>query len=679
MWKPPSLRYCYDTYIRDISIVFLLLLPLTICNAISIFVGHALNISHFPELAKKFFYFSDLLIGIYPSVLCIVTTYYLSSKHSINPMVVVPYAFLMYLSVSLTNGLVADSTGLPNNPLVALVTAIISASCCVSFRLYPLDPSRIDFVKDLYKQVAHFFGFLLLTVALSGLTTSFLEVMDIVRADIDFNPLTVGGGLAYQFILGLLGAIGINGHNFLFGVKQSLYESTQANIAAFHAGEAPLNILGQGFYDAFMQIGGSGNSLSLLLCILLFSKERRHITLALSALPLVMFNINELLLFGLPVIFNPTLIVPFVLAPLVSFVIVYGAMWSGLVNPVEAIVHWMTPPFFSGYVATQNSMSGVFLQIVVVAVGILVYRPFYLHYAGRSVIDSKAMLHQQELEKTTLKSFLGDVHRSMGSYISKHEVSRRVSQMLSKGEFVMFYQPQVHLSNENHLAFESLVRYKDEKGNMLPPIFIKDFTELGAMNQLDHMVIDLVMADMNKMPLTSGCKIGINVCVETISRQGFVEYVAERLDHYVLPASALEIEVTEEAILKDHNQVKRNIDALQALGVKVAIDDFGSGYASFAHLLKFNFDKVKLDRSLLIDAKEERGQNLYQLLAKISDVTGCALVAEGVETEQETAFVKSCGIDICQGYFFAKPLPLNEAIDWAQERTERIESITTAA
>ncbi|WP_283131858.1 EAL domain-containing protein [Enterovibrio norvegicus] len=199
------------------------------------------------------------------------------------------------------------------------------------------------------------------------------------------------------------------------------------------------------------------------------------------------------------------------------------------------------------------------------------------------------------------------------------------------------------------------------------------------MNQLDHMVIDLVMADMNKMPIASGCKIGINVCVETISRQGFVEYVAERLDHYVLPASALEIEVTEEAILEDHNQVRRNIDALQALGVKVAIDDFGSGYASFAHLLKFNFDKVKLDRSLLIDAKEERGQNLYQLLAKISDVTGCALVAEGVETEQETAFVKSCGIDICQGYFFSKPLPLEDAVDWAKERAERLESTETAA
>lgn len=102
------------------------------------------------------------------------------------------------------------------------------------------------------------------------------------------------GGLTYQLILGLLGSVGINGHNFLFRAKQQLYENSQLNIAAWQAEDAPLNVLGQGFYDAFLSMGGSGNTISLLLCILLFSKDRRHITLAISAIPLVIFNINEL-------------------------------------------------------------------------------------------------------------------------------------------------------------------------------------------------------------------------------------------------------------------------------------------------------------------------------------------------------------------------------------------------
>ncbi|OEE82402.1 diguanylate phosphodiesterase [Enterovibrio norvegicus FF-162] len=661
-----TFRSYYDTYVRDISIVFLLLLPLTICNAISIFVGQLLNFSNIPLVAQQFFYFSNILIGVYPTALCLITTYYLSSKHSVNPMVVVPYALAMFVTISLANGLVADHNGLPNNPLVALLTAGVATASCVSFRLYPLNPSRVDFVSALYKQVAHFFGFLLLTMAFSALTKTIIAYGDKYRDLSVIDPLTFDGGMAYVFLLGLLGSVGINGHNFLFRAKQQLFEDTQLNIAAWEAGEASLNVLGQGFYDAFLAIGGSGNALSLLCCILLFSKDRRHTILALSALPLVMFNINELLLFGLPIVFNPTLIIPFILVPIVSFVVVYGVMSIGWVNPVSTIVDWMTPPFLSGYWATQNSLGGIVLQLVVVGVGILIYRPFYLHYAGRSNIDDRAILRKSEIENSTLKSFLGDVNNSMGGYISKHEVSHRVSRMLSHGEFVMFYQPQVHLHNPNHIAFESLVRYRDVKGNLQPPTFVADFQQLGAMWQLDTMVIDLVLSDMNTFPLGSGCKIGVNVSADTISDPRTVDFIAKRLARYGVPASALEIEITEEAILEDHSQIKNNIDALQHLGVKVAIDDFGAGYASFPHLLKFNFDKVKLDRSLLLNVQEERGQNLYQLLAKISEVTGCAIVAEGVETYAEKMFVKGCGIDICQGYFFAKPMPLEEAVVWTR-------------
>ncbi|MCV5391346.1 PTS transporter subunit EIIC, partial [Escherichia coli] len=80
-------------------------------------------------------------------------------------------------------------------------------------------------------------------------------------------------------------------------------------------------------------MGGSGNSVCLLLCILIFARERNHIMLALAAAPLVMFNINEVLLFGLPIIFNPILIIPFVLVPLVSFVITYASIASGMIDP----------------------------------------------------------------------------------------------------------------------------------------------------------------------------------------------------------------------------------------------------------------------------------------------------------------------------------------------------------
>ncbi|WP_439794416.1 EAL domain-containing protein [Photobacterium leiognathi] len=663
-----TIKSYYNDYIKDISIVFLLLLPLTICNAITVFVGHALSMAEFANAANKFFYFSDLLIAIYPITLCIITSYYISTKHGMNAMVVVPYSLLLLTAVSIPNGLVAANTGLPNNPLIALLAAIISALCCVSFRLDPLDPSRIDFVKRLYKQAAHFFSFLLLTLMLAKITEIVIQLSQGASKFIALNPLTFFGGLAYQFILGLLGAVGINGHNFLFRAKQQLFENTQLHLAAWQAGDAPLPILGQGFYDAFMSMGGSGNTISLLLCILLFSKDRRHIALAISAIPLVIFNINELLLFGLPIIFNPLLIVPFVFVPLVSFVVVYSAMSLGLVNHVGTIVDWMTPPFISGYIATQNSFGGVILQFVVITLGTLIYRPFYLNYVGRSRQSNMTMTRQSEIESSTLKAFLGDVNKAMGSYVSKHDISRRVNNMLNNGELVMHYQPQVNMKNPSHLSFESLVRYKDKTGKLIPPVFIDDFYQLGAIKQLDQMVIDLVLTDMKKLPLEHGCKVSVNISAESIADPAIIHFVVERLRFYEIEPSSLEIEITEEAIITNDKQIAKNIEALQALGITVAIDDFGSGYASFPHLLKFNFDKVKLDRSLLLNTQNEREKNLYQLLAKISEVTGCVLVAEGVETEIEEQFVASCGIDIIQGYYFSRPMPLDDAQQWASNK-----------
>nr|WP_318420050.1 EAL domain-containing protein [Photobacterium leiognathi] len=665
-----KIKSYYNNYIKDISIVFLLLLPLTICNAITIFVGHALNMADFSVAANKFFYLSNLLIGIYPITLCIITSYYISTKHAMNAMVVVPYSLLLFTAVSIPNGLVAANTGLPNNPLIALFSAIISALCCVYFRLHPLDPSRLDFVKRLYKQATHFFGFLLLTLMLEKLTEVVIYLSQGASKFIALNPLTFFGGLAYQFILGLLGAVGINGHNFLFRAKQQLFESTQLNLTAWQAGDAPLNILSQGFYDAFLSMGGSGNTISLLLCILLFSKDRRHITLALSAIPLVIFNINELLLFGLPIIFNPILIVPFVFVPLVSFIVVYSTMSLGLVNHVDTIVNWMTPPFISGYVATQDSIGGVILQLVVIIIGIMIYRPFYVNYAGRSLQNNIAMLRQSELDSSTISTFMGDINQMMGSYVSKHEISRRINKMLSHGEFVMYYQPQVNMRNTTQLSFEALVRYKDKTGKLIPPVFIDDFYQLGAIKQLDKMVIDLVLQDMKTLPLAHGCKVSVNVSAESIADPAILRFIVDRMRYYGIEAENLEVEITEEAIITNNEYIAKNIDALQALGVTVAIDDFGSGYASFPHLLKFNFDKVKLDRSLLVNTQNERERNLYLLLANISEVTGCVLVAEGIETEQEKQFVEQCGIGICQGYYFAKPMPLAEAQVWANSKVQ---------
>ena len=110
------------------------------------------------------------------------------------------------------------------------------------------------------------------------------------------------------------------------------------------------------------------------------------------------------------------------------------------------------------------------------------------------------------------------------------------------------------------------------------------------------------------------------------------------------------------------------MEALQAQGIRIAMGDFGTGYASFPHLLKYPFDKIKLDRSLLLDANDQKGRDLYELVAKLGHITHCEVVAEGVETQAEYDFVKACEVGKVQGYFFARPAPLLDILDEQQEK-----------
>lgn len=644
-WRASS-----KSYLTDLASIALLLLPLTLSNALAIFLGHVFRLTGLADLSQLLFHVSDILINLYPSAFCVVAGYYLSHKTNVSSALFIIYSLIMFYLVSIENNSLSATYMLPNNPLLALLSATMTYVYCSLFKIRLLEPQALDFSSRLLKHVVHFFLF-------GGM----------VR-DLGVDPLTLTGGLLYQTVLGLLGSIGINGHNLLFAIKQQIFAATEANMMAWQAGDAPLNVISQGFYDAFMSMGGSGNSISLLLCVLVFARERNHLMLALAAMPLVIFNINEVLLFGLPIIFNPILIVPFVLVPLVSFLITYSCISFGLVPPVENIVNWMTPPIFSGYMAMGNQIEGSILQALIIVLGVFIYRPFYLAYAGKFSAQFRANTAYTGIESSIFKSLLNNVRDSNNSSISKSTAQKRLTTILREGELVMFYQKLQSTKKVNVFSYEALLRYIDKDGNLCPPTFVSDFQMLNSMPLLDKLVIERVLADMQQMTLSKDRRIAINIAVATIEQEEFVPHLLSRLAHYGISPEWLEIEITEEAILSNKVFLIKTMEALQAQGIRIAMDDFGTGYASFPHLLKYPFDKIKLDRSLLLDANDQKGRDLYELVAKLGHITHCEVVAEGVETQQEYDFVKGCGVDKVQGYFFARPSPLVDILDEQQDK-----------
>lgn len=173
---------------------------------------------------------------------------------------------------------------------------------------------------------------------------------------------------------------------FGFGIHQAvisgslldpfLIQNMQENMTAYAEGEAIPHIINMAFKDTFAVMGGSGNTIALLLAIFIFSRRKDYKDFAKLSVTPAIFNISEPIIFGLPIVFNLSLIIPFVLAPIFSLSVAYFATSVGLINRVVVQIPWTTPPVISGFLATGGDWRAAVLQIVIIAVSVFIYLPF---------------------------------------------------------------------------------------------------------------------------------------------------------------------------------------------------------------------------------------------------------------------------------------------------------------
>ncbi|WP_417019066.1 PTS sugar transporter subunit IIC, partial [Anaerotruncus massiliensis (ex Liu et al. 2021)] len=186
----------------------------------------------------------------------------------------------------------------------------------------------------------------------------------------------LGSGLLFILLMHLMWFFGIHGSNVLDGVAHEVFRAgMDVNLARLAAGQAPTEIATKTFFDTFVLFGGCGTLLCLVVAIFLCDRRKNVRGLSKMALVPVLFNINELIMFGVPIVLNPIYLVPFLCTPLVLTVISYLATLAGLVPVAIHTVEWTTPIFLSGYAAT-GSVAGSLLQLVNLAVGVGIYLPF---------------------------------------------------------------------------------------------------------------------------------------------------------------------------------------------------------------------------------------------------------------------------------------------------------------
>jgi diguanylate cyclase (GGDEF)-like protein len=231
---------------------------------------------------------------------------------------------------------------------------------------------------------------------------------------------------------------------------------------------------------------------------------------------------------------------------------------------------------------------------------------------------------------------------------------------LAKGEFELFYQPIVNLSEGKISAMEALLRWHHpERGMVSPAEFIPVAEEMGIINQVGEWVLRTACTEAATWP--SEINVSVNVSPLQLTNKNLVNIVVSAIASARIPASRLDIEITESVFFEKTYANVSTLRQLHDIGVRFVMDDFGTGYSSLGYLMSFPFSKIKIDRSFiagLADKKESRA--IVRAVSDLARNLSMEVTAEGVETDQQLEQVKLLGCTEMQGYLFSRPMPAAE-------------------
>ncbi len=514
--------------------------------------------------------------------------------------------------------------------------------------------------------VTSLFGLINTIIILIANENSARELLaSIANSMFSFGDVGFFKGFLFVLLSSVLWFFGIHGSDTLEGVMQTYFSpGILENQASVMAGEAPTNILTKEFFDCFVLIGGCGTTISLLLAIIIFSKNSSRRNMGYTAAIPMIFNINELMVFGLPIIFNPIMLIPFLATPLVCYSLSYGAIATGIVPMITNEVEWTTPIILGGYTAT-GSINGAILQVVNVIVGVLIYAPFVRildKYSTKEMQDgfsdfmSYYLDNEQDLANiklTELNNVYGEMAREISSDL-KNNLAKLV---------VLYYQPQYSYDG-TCIGAEALLRCPHPAyGILYPPLVIKLAQEGGYLIELERMVFVKAMEEhpMFIQKYGEDAKLSINVTATTVLSPEYRHFLMEYNDIEPFEGRNICLEITEQETLTLNDDTIKALKSIKEMGIILAIDDFSMGQTSINYLKNNLFDVIKLDGSLVKGLLEEENcREIISSITQLADALSLSVLAEYVETEEHREELHEIGCDCYQGYLYSKAEPLEK-------------------
>ena len=249
---------------------------------------------------------------------------------------------------------------------------------------------------------------------------------------------------------------------------------------------------------------------------------------------------------------------------------------------------------------------------------------------------------------------------------------KEIKDGLKNNEFILYFQPQLNLFTNKLEGVEALVRWQHpEKGLLAPFLFLEDVETLGMHSEFDNYILKKACEASARWHNDYKRRIAIAVNITAVEFQDpqLVTNIQNLLLEYKIPPKYLELEITENVVMTDIDTAMNTIVLLQNMGIKVSIDDFGTGYSSLAYLRKLPIDKIKIDRSFIIEvATNDSDLTIVKSMIELSHGLGKRVLAEGVETVEQLNVLRNLHCDAIQGYFISKPLPESKLVNYLKRK-----------
>ncbi|MBT2785087.1 MULTISPECIES: EAL domain-containing protein [unclassified Halomonas] len=295
--------------------------------------------------------------------------------------------------------------------------------------------------------------------------------------------------------------------------------------------------------------------------------------------------------------------------------------------------------------------------------------------AEAGYFETERLVHMAALALPSLESLKVQLYTPALETKQRHrlQLQQAIRGATERGEMSLAFQPKLSLADHKILGAEALLRWQHpEFGLISPGEFIPLAEASGDILSIGDWVLDEAMRYISLWRaqglLNDDFHIAVNVAARQLSRKDFAHQLLARLEQRQIPQRFLALEVTESGLMSDMNHARQQLAQLAEMNIAVAIDDFGTGQSSLAYIKTLPFSTLKIDRAFVMDLETSAiDRQLAHTITQLAHSVGCDVVAEGIETSAQAAYLSSIGCEAAQGYFYARPLPAEAFVTWCSE------------